>query len=76
MCRHFSYKGGRVDEVDEGPLAVDLDHREPLPVLRLEVRVAADIDLVERLAAGCQDVPGLLAERAVGGVIEDDSRYG
>jgi hypothetical protein len=31
--------------VDEGPLAVDLDHRQPLSVARLEVWIAGDVDL-------------------------------
>ena len=31
--------------VDEGPLAVDLDHRQPLAVAGLEIRVAGDVDL-------------------------------
>jgi hypothetical protein len=76
LCRQFSLESGRVDEVDEGPLPADLDHGEPLPILGLEPRVAADVDLLERLAAGRQDLPGLLAERAAGSVIEDDARYG
>jgi hypothetical protein len=65
-----------VDEVDERPLAADLDDGKPLPIFGLEAWVAADVDLLERLAARCQDVPGFLAERAAGSVIEDDSRYG
>jgi hypothetical protein len=35
-----------VDVVDEGALAVDLHHREPLAVARLEVVVAGDVDRV------------------------------
>jgi len=35
-----------VEPVDEGPLAVDLDHRQPLAVARLQLRVAGDVDLV------------------------------
>jgi hypothetical protein len=34
-----------VDVVREHALAVDLDHREPLAVGRLELGVAADVDL-------------------------------
>ena len=33
-----------VEVVDERPLAVDLDHRQPLAVARLETRVAGDVD--------------------------------
>jgi hypothetical protein len=76
LCRQFSLQGGRVDEIDERPLAADLHHGEPLPIFGLEARLAADVDLLERLAARRQDVPGLLAERAAGRVVEDDSRYG
>jgi hypothetical protein len=76
LCRQFSSQRGRIDEVDEGPLAVELDDRQPLPIPGLELRVAADVDLVERLAGRCQDVSSLLAERAAGSVIEDDPRYG
>ena len=39
-----------MDVVREHPLAVDLDHREPLPVAGLELRVAGDVDLLEREA--------------------------
>jgi hypothetical protein len=69
-------ESGRIDEIDKRPLAADLHHREPLPILGLERRVVADVHLLERLAAGCQDAPSLLAEGAAGSVIEDDPRYG
>jgi hypothetical protein len=76
LCRQFSQQRHGVDEVDECPLAADLDHGEPFPILGLELRVAADVDLVERLAARRQNVPSLLAERAAWSAIEDDPRYG
>jgi hypothetical protein len=76
LCRQFSLESGGVDEVDERPLAVDLDHGEPLPIAGLELRVAADVDLVEGLAARRQDAAGPLAERAARSAVEDDSRYG
>jgi hypothetical protein len=47
LCGHFAAKGIRVDVVDEGPLAVDLQHREPFPVTRLQPGVAVDLDLLE-----------------------------
>jgi hypothetical protein len=63
--------------VDEGPLAVDLDHREPFPVLRLEVGIAADVDLLQlerHLGADVLDyAPRALAEVAPGRVVQDDS---
>ena len=40
----------RLDEVRERALAVDLDDREPLTVLGRENLVAADVDLLERIA--------------------------
>jgi hypothetical protein len=46
---------GLVEPVDEGPLAVDLDHRQPLTVLRLELGIAGDVDLpVVELDLGAQ----------------------
>ena len=33
--------------VDEGAFALDLDDRQPLAVPRLELRVAADVDLLQ-----------------------------
>jgi hypothetical protein len=45
LCADFPAECLRIDVVDEGPLAVDLDHGQPLPVLRLELRIAVDLDL-------------------------------
>jgi hypothetical protein len=45
-----------VDVVGEDPLAVELDHGKPLPVPRLELGVAADVDLLVR-------EPELVAQR-------------
>ena len=39
-----------MDVVGKDRLAVDLDHREPLAVPRLELRVARDVDLLQREA--------------------------
>jgi hypothetical protein len=36
-----------VHVVREHPLAVDLHHREPLPIPSFELRIAADVDLLE-----------------------------
>src|SRR6266536_1822939 len=47
LCVQFADERGLVEEVDKGPLAVDLDHRQPLPVARLELRHAADIHFLE-----------------------------
>ena len=66
--------------VDESPLAVDLDDRQPLAVAGLELRVAADVDLFELelvlLPKRCERALGTLAEVAAFGVIQDDLRYG
>jgi len=77
-CSAFqpSPEGICIDEVDEGPLAVDFNDWEPLPVSRLELRVAANVDFVEGLAARCQDASSLVAERTARRVVEDDPRYG
>ena len=50
-----------MDVVGEDPLAVNLDHREPLPVAGLELRVAGDVDLLEREAELGAELLELLA---------------
>jgi hypothetical protein len=69
-----------VHVVGEGPLAVDLDHGQPLAVARLEVRFTGDVDLLELeglLAAQLGQLRSrALAEMAVGGVVEGDPDYG
>jgi hypothetical protein len=66
--------------VDEPPLAVDLDHRQPLAVRPLELGIAADVDLLEievELVAQAGDLlPRALAEVAALRVEDDDARYG
>jgi hypothetical protein len=67
--------------VDERLLAVDLDHRQPLPVARLQLGVAGDVDLRELEvgvgADGDERLPRPLAEVAAGRVVENDlRRYG
>src|SRR5581483_5035565 len=47
LCVQFAEERGRVDVVDEGPLAVDLDHRQPLAVALLELADPADVHLLE-----------------------------
>jgi hypothetical protein len=69
-----------VHVIDEAPAAVDLHHRDPLPVRRLELGVAVDRDLTqleaERVARGRDDAPGGLAEVAARCGVEDDLGYG
>jgi hypothetical protein len=76
LCSNFAAKRARVDVVDEGPLAVDLDHREPLSVLGLEFRATSDVDLLQLerhlRAYALDDATGPLAEVAAGCVVEDD----
>ena len=66
-------QGVRVDEVRECLLPVDLDHRDPLAVARLQLAVATDVDEPDLVAA---DLPHhlerTLAEVAAGGVEEGD----
>jgi hypothetical protein len=45
--RELATQRVRVDVVDEGALAVDLDDRKPLPKTSLELRLARDVDLLE-----------------------------
>jgi hypothetical protein len=68
-----------LDVVDELLATVDLDHRQPFAVPRLELGVAADVDHAElELALGANlfdDAECLLAEvTAVGLVDRDRSR--
>ena len=66
--------------VGEDPLAVDLDHGQPLAVARLEFGVAGDVDLLELEVLVAAHLGQLssraLAEMAVGGVVEGDPDYG
>src|SRR5581483_11481717 len=78
LCVQFPRKRGRVDVVDERALAVDLHHRQPLAVARLEVGDAADVHLLElelvRLPHLGERCPRPLAEVAVVRVVDDDPR--
>jgi hypothetical protein len=69
-----------MDVVDEAPLAVDLDDRDPLAVGSLELGIAVDRDLsqdeAELVACRTDDAPGRLAEMAARRGVEDDLRYG
>ena len=60
--------------VREGPLAVDLDHGQPLAITRLELRLAGDVDLLELEGLLATELGQLrsraLAEMAVGSVVE------
>jgi hypothetical protein len=77
LCAHLAPKRIRIDVVDEGLLPVDLHHRQPLAVLRLEFRVAADVDLLElerKLSPRTlDDAASKLAQVAALGVVERDS---
>ena len=79
MCVQFADKRRRVEVVDEGSPAVDLDHRQPFPVALLELRDAGDVHLFElELMLGahlCERRLRALAEMAAFGVIENDPRH-
>jgi hypothetical protein len=75
-CGELAAKRLRLDEVDEGPLAVDLEHRQPLPVAPFELRVAGDVDLRELDAFGEERGARTLAEVAPRGGVEDELGYG
>jgi hypothetical protein len=70
----------RIHEVREGPLAVDLDDRQPLPVAILELRVPRDVDLLELegLLSTCrvQNASRRRAEVTAVRVVEGDVGYG
>ena len=69
-----------LDEVRERPLAVDLDDWEPFAIARLELCVAADVDLLElepELVPRRVDDPARGgAEVTPLGVVEGDVGYG
>jgi hypothetical protein len=46
MSLELPHERRLVDVVDERPLAVDLDHRQPLSVARFQDLVARDVDRV------------------------------
>src|SRR5262245_26985010 len=77
LCADFAEERGRVQVVDEGTFAVDLDHRQPLAVARLQLRIAADVDLepleVVLSPELCQRLPRTFAEAAVLGVVHRDA---
>ena len=79
MCDLPAERTG-LDEVCERPLAVDLHDRKPLAVAGLELRVAADVDLLEvepeLVPRGTYDALRGGAEVAPLGVVEDDLGYG
>jgi hypothetical protein len=70
----------RRDEVGERALALDLDHREQLAVLGLQLGLSADVDLLELEAElglrRLDDTARRRAQVAALGGVEDDARYG
>jgi hypothetical protein len=80
LCVDPAEERGRIQVVDEGALPVDLDDGKPLAVLRLQIRVAADVDLAQlevMLAPElCERRPRTLAEVAVVGVVDGDAGSG
>jgi hypothetical protein len=79
LCELSAERAG-LDEVRERALAVDLDDGQPLAVARFQLRVAADVDLLELeldVGADCLDRAACRgAEVAALGVIEGDPLYG
>jgi hypothetical protein len=47
LCAQAAEECSGVQVVDECPLAVDLDHRQPFAVLRLQFGDAADVDFAQ-----------------------------
>jgi hypothetical protein len=79
LCNRFP-QGLGLDVVREAAPAVDLDDRQPLPVLGLERRVAGDVHLAQLEAELVPERPHLreraLAQVAALRVINDDLGYG
>jgi hypothetical protein len=78
--RHLLAECRLVDVVDERPLTVDLHHREPGAVARLQQLVAGDVDLLvvePELALEARDaLARAVAERAALRVEERDAPQG
>jgi hypothetical protein len=80
LCGQRTTESFRRDVVDERSPPVDLDDGQHLAVARLELGIAADVDLLEveaelRLRAD-DNLARALAQVAAGGVVETDARYG
>jgi hypothetical protein len=80
LCGELAAHRILLDVVDERPLTVDLDHREPLPVAGLERLVPGDVDLLEAEPELVPKRPDLceraLAQVASLGVEDGDPGYG
>src|SRR5436190_20280290 len=76
LCAQATPERAGIHEVDERPLAVDLEHRDPLPIARFELGVAVDRHRLQRNAELLADLPRhaqrALAEMASGGVVDGD----
>lgn len=76
MCAELAPETFRLDVVDEGALAVDLDDRKELAIPSLELSIAGDVDLakseVEFLLKRDQGLPGTPAQMTASGVVEHD----
>jgi hypothetical protein len=70
----FSQQCGLVDVIDERPLAVDLDHRDPFAVPGLEVGDAGDVDLLVLDRQPFELLLGALTEAAALRRVQDDAR--
>jgi hypothetical protein len=73
-------EGVRVHVVDEAPPPVDLDDRDPLAILGLELGITVDDDLAqveaELVVRLGDDATRRLAEMAARRGVEDDVGYG
>jgi hypothetical protein len=79
LCNRPAQRFG-VHVVDEAPLPVDLDDRDPFAVRGLELGVAVDCHLpqleAELVVRSGDDAPGSRAEVAARRGVEDDLGYG
>lgn len=79
MCNRFPERSG-LDVVRETAPAVDLDDRNPLPVLGLEGGVTADVHLLqieaELVSERAHLLERTLAQVAAFSVKDDDPGYG
>ena len=80
LCTEAAPEGVRVHVVRERPRSVDFDHGQPLAVPRLQLGIAADVDLpkveLDLLANREQDIARTVAQVAALRVVENDLGYG
>jgi hypothetical protein len=79
LCGYFATKSIWIHVIDKRALPVDLQYGEPLPVPRLQSRIAVDLDLLELERDlepdPCHDLSRTIAKMATLRVVENDLQF-